>query len=119
MSSTSSVTSSTSSIDVSSILAAATGSSSAGIDVSSAVAAASYADRAIERVWQGEQTTLSSQASALTSIQTANQSLYNDFDSLNSLTGPLAARTATSSNTNVVTASVATGTTAATHTITV
>ncbi|MDR3735500.1 MAG: hypothetical protein P4L10_08200, partial [Acidobacteriaceae bacterium] len=60
---------STSSVDISSILAAAAGVSTSAIDVSSAVTAALYADRATERVWQAEQTTLASQTTALTAIQ--------------------------------------------------
>ncbi len=112
-------TTATSAVDVSSILAAIAGTSTPGIDVTSAVAAGLYADRAQERVWQSEQTTLTNQASALTSIQTATQALYTDFDNLNSLTGPLASRAATSSNTSAITASAATGTVAGTHTLTV
>ncbi len=97
-SATTSTASTSSATSVSSILAAIAGVSTPGIDVDAAVSAALYADRANERIWQAEQTTLSSQTSDLTSIQTATQSLYSDFDSLNSLTGPLASRSVTSSN---------------------
>jgi flagellar hook-associated protein 2 len=126
MSSTSAVNSaldstetSTSAINYSQILAASVGATTPGIDVTAAVAAAIYADRASERVWQGEVTTLSNQTTALTAIQTATTAVGNDLSALNSLTGPLSARTVTSSDSNDVTATAADGTTAGTHNIVV
>ena len=113
----SSTTSSTQSVSLSSMLAAESGTSTAGIDVTSAVAAAIYADRAPERVWQADVTTLSSQTTALTAIQTASESLATDLQNLNTLTGPLAARTVASSDSSVLTATAATGTKAGTHTV--
>lgn len=115
----SSSTSSNSAVSLSSMLAAETGASSAGIDVTSAVAAAIYADRAPERLWQADQTTLSSQTTALTAIQTATEAIQTDMQSLNTLTGPLAARTVTSSDSNDLTATAATGTASGTHTVVV
>jgi len=112
-------TTSTSTVDLSSILTASTGSSTAGIDVNAAVAAAIYAARAPERAWQADQTTLSSQTTALTSIQTATEAITKDLQSLNTLTGPLAARTVSSSASSYVTATAATGTTAGTHSVVV
>ena len=106
-------------ISISSILAATAGTSTPGIDVTSAVAAAIYADRAPERAWQADQTTLSSQTTALTSIQTATEALATDMQNLNSLTGPLAARTVTSSDSNDLAATAATGTVSGTHTVVV
>jgi flagellar hook-associated protein 2 len=106
-------------VSISSILAASAGQSSPGIDVTAAVAAAIYADRAPERAWQADQTTLTSQTTALTSIQTATEALATDMQSLNTLTGPLAARTVTSSNSNDLTATAATGTVTGTHTVVV
>jgi flagellar hook-associated protein 2 len=108
-----------SSINISSILAATVGANTPGIDVTSAVAAAIYADRAPERGWQADQATLSSQTTALTAIQTATQAVQNDMQALNTLGGPLAARTVTSSNSNIVSATAATGTVTGTHTIVV
>lgn len=93
--------SSTSGIDLSSLLQAATGATSAGIDVTSAVSAALYADRAPERQWQAQQSTITSQITALTGLQTALSSVSNDLDSLNDLSGPLAARAVSSSATQV------------------
>jgi flagellar hook-associated protein 2 len=80
------------------------------------VTAGIYAARAPERAWQADQTTLSSQTTALTSIQTATEALATDMQSLNTLTGPLAARTVTSSNSNDLSATAATGTVTGTHT---
>jgi len=120
--STSSIVSSattTPAINISSILAATTGATTPGIDVNSAVAAAIYADRAPERGWQADQATLTSQTTALTAIQTATQAVQNDLQTLNSLAGPLAARSVNSSNANIVSASAASGTAASTHTIVV
>ena len=111
--------SSTTSYDVSTILANISGSSSASIDVDSAVTAALYSLRAPERIWQSEQTTVQSQSTALTAIQTATQSLSSDFSALNSITGPLASRTVSSSNSYAVTASAAAGTVTGSHTITI
>src|ERR1700758_2124881 len=95
----SSATSSTdSAVNISSILAATTGATTPGIDVTAAVNAAIYAARAPERGWQADQATLTSQTNALTAIQTATQAVQNDMQALNSLTGPLAARSVASSN---------------------
>jgi flagellar hook-associated protein 2 len=115
----SSTTSSTTAYDVSSILAAVNNKSTTALDVTAAVAAGIYADRAPERLWQADQTTLTSQTTALTAIQTATKAIQTDMDSLNSLTGPLSQRTVTSSNTSEVTATAASGTVAGSHTVVV
>ena len=99
----------TSAIDLSTILQAATGAASEGIDVTAAVNAAVTAAEAPENAWESQQTTLQSQTIALTQIQTDVTSLDNDMQSLNSLTGPLAAATVTSSNSSIVTGSAAAG----------
>jgi len=106
-------------VSISSILGAAAGATTPGIDVTSAVAAAIYAARAPERGWQADQTTLTSQTTALTAMQAATEALGTDMQSLNTLTGPLAARTVTSSDTNYLTATAATGTVAGVHTVVV
>jgi len=115
----SSTTPTTPAINISSILAASSGTSTPGIDVTAAVAAAIFADRAPERGWQADQTTLTSQTTALTAIQTATAAIETDMQSLNTLTGPLAARTVASSNSNDVTATAANGTTLGNHTVVV
>ena len=108
-----------SSIDLSSILEAATGSSSSGIDVTSAVNSAVSAAEAPETAWESQQTTLQNQTSALTTIQTDVTSLDNDMQSLNSLIGPLSASAVTSSNSSIVTASAASGSATGTNLIVV
>jgi flagellar hook-associated protein 2 len=111
--------SSSSTIDLSSILQAATGSSSSGIDVAAAVTSAITAARAPETAWTTQLTTLQSQTSALTTIQTNTSALDNDLQYLNSIVGPLSARTISSSNSGIVSATAAVGTTAATHSVVV
>jgi flagellar hook-associated protein 2 len=109
VSSLNSLLSSTSGIDISSILEAATGSSSSGIDVTSAVNASVTAAQAPETNWENQQSTLQSQSDALTSLQTATTTLDNDVQALNSLTGPLSATLVSSSNSSLVTGSAASG----------
>jgi flagellar hook-associated protein 2 len=101
------------------ILAASTGESTPGIDVTAAVDAAIFADRAPERVWQGEITNLADQTTAMTAIQNATSTVNGDLETLNSLTGPLSARTVTSSNSDYVSATAASGTTAGTYSVVV
>lgn len=115
----SSTTQTNSAISLSNILASVAGATTPGIDVTAAVAAGIYADRAAERGWQADQVTLTSQTTALTAIQTATAALATDMQSLNTLAGPLAARTVTSSNPNDLTATAATGTAAGVHTVVV
>ena len=101
--------SSTSGIDISSILQAATGSSSSGIDVTAAVNASVTAAQAPEVNWENQQSTLQSQANALTQLQTSANTLDNDVQALNNLTGPLSASLVSSSNSSLVTGSAAPG----------
>lgn len=108
-----------SSVDLSSILEAALGASSPGLDVTAAVNAAVSAAEAPEQAWESQETTLQNQISALTAIQTDATNLDNDVQSLNSITGPLSARTVTSSNSNVVSASAASGTAMGNHVVVV
>jgi len=108
-------TSSSSSIDLSQILQAATGASSAGINITAAVNAAVTAAQAPETNWQNQEATLQSQATALNQLQTDTTNLDNDMQSLNNLTGPLSARTVSSSNSTIVSASAASGATVGNH----
>jgi flagellar hook-associated protein 2 len=110
---------SSSSIDLSSILEAAYGASSSGLDVTAAVNSAVTAARAPEQSWETQESTLQGQESALTQIQTDATNLDNDVQSLNSMTGPLSARAVTSSNSSVVSASAASGTTSGNHVVVV
>jgi len=115
----SSSTSTSSSIDLSSILQAATGSSSSGIDVTAAVNSAITAARAPETGWQNQQTALQNEASALSTLQTQTSNLDNDVVALGSLAGPLSARTVSSSNSSIVSASAAAGSASGTHVVVV
>jgi len=117
LSSTASTTSTNTAVSLSSMLASESGESTPGIDVTAAVNSAITADRAPETAWNNDITTLSSQTTALDAIQTATEALATDMQNLNTLTGPLAARTATSSNTSDLTATAATGTAAGVHTV--
>ncbi len=111
--------SSTSSIDLSSILQAAFGASSSGIDVTSAVNAALTAARQPETGWQHQLSVLQAQASDIKQVQTDVSSLDDSIQSFNSIVGPLSARTVSSSNSNVVTASAAAGSTPGSHVVVV
>lgn len=111
--------SSSSSIDLSSILEAAMGASSPGLDVTAAVNSAVTAAEAPEQSWESQEATIQNQVNALTQIQTDATNLDNDVQSLNSITGPLSARTVSSSNSNVVTAAAASGSTIGNHVVVV
>ena len=111
--------SSSSSIDLSSILEAALGASSPGLDVTAAVNSAVSAARAPEQAWQAQGATLQSQTSALNQLQSDASTLDDDMQALNSLSGPLTARTVSSSNSGVVTASAASGSTVGNHVVVV
>jgi len=100
---------STSAVDISDILEAATGASSAGIDVTSAVSASVTAAQAPETAWESQITSLQNQTTALTALQTDATNLDNDVLALNSLTGPISATTVTSSNPSILTATAASG----------
>jgi flagellar hook-associated protein 2 len=110
---------SSSSLDLSSILQAAYGAYSPGIDVASAVSSAVTAARAPETAWQNQEYSVQSQISALQQIQSEASNLDNDMQALNSITGALSARTVTSSNSNIVTASAASGSSSGNHVVVV
>ena len=100
-----------------SVLSALGGST--GIDVTTAVNDILYADRAPERAWQAQQTTLSAQATALHQIVNESSSLTDALNALQSTNGALSAATATSSNSSVLTAIAASGTPASNHLVVV
>jgi flagellar hook-associated protein 2 len=110
---------SSSGINLSEILEAATGASSPGIDVNAAVSAAVTAAEAPEQAWESQQTTLQNQTSALDSIQTDATNLDNDMQALNNLTGPLTAASVSSSNSSIVTGSAASGSTSGNNVVVV
>jgi flagellar hook-associated protein 2 len=113
----SSSSSSNSSIDISSILEAALGASSSGIDVTAAVNSAVTAAEQPEQAWQTQLTSLQSQTTAINQIQTDVTNLDNDVQAFNSVTGPLSAATVASSNSGVVSATAASGSTQANHVV--
>jgi flagellar hook-associated protein 2 len=106
-------------INISSILEAAFGAASPGIDVTSAVNAAITAAEAPEQGWLNQESTLESQISALDQIQNDATNLDNDVQSLNSVTGPFSAMTVNSSDSSVVSANAASGTTPGNHVVVV
>jgi flagellar hook-associated protein 2 len=110
---------SSSGVDISQILEAALGASSPGIDVTAAVNSAVTAAEAPETAWENQEATLQSQISALDQIQNDASNLDNDVQALNSVTGPLSAMTVNSSNSNVVSASAASGSTQGNHVVVV
>lgn len=114
-----SATATNTAVSLSSMLAAETGESTPGIDVTAAVNAAITADRAPETAWNADITTLSSQTTALDAIQTATEALATDMQNLNTLTGPFAATTVTSSDPTDLSATAATGTASGVHTVVV
>jgi flagellar hook-associated protein 2 len=100
---------SSNSIDLSQILEAAMGASSPGIDVNEAVSAAITAAEAPEKNWETQESSLQSQSSALSQLQSYAENLDSDMQSFNSLIGPLSAANVTSSNSSVVTGTAASG----------
>ena len=115
----SSASSSSSSIDISSILAAAEGASTPGIDVTAAVNAAITAARAPETGWQNQETTFQSQTTALNTLQTDATNLDNDVQTLNTIDGPLSAMTVSSSDSSVVSGTAASASTPGDHDVVV
>jgi flagellar hook-associated protein 2 len=105
--------------DLSSILEAALGASSPGLDVTAAVNSAVTAAQAPEQAWENQLSTLQNQSTAINQLQTDVSNLDNDVQGLNSITGPLSAMTVSSSNSGVVTAAAAPGSTAGNHVVVV
>jgi flagellar hook-associated protein 2 len=104
---------------VNAILNSATNTSGSGIDVTSTVDAILELDAVPEENLQNQVTTLNSQTSALQTIENDLASLQTAVQALNDPLGAFSADTVTSSNNDVVSATAANGTTAASHTITV
>jgi flagellar hook-associated protein 2 len=92
---------------------------STGIDVTSEVNTILYADRAPERGWQAQQTTLANQTSAINQLETEASSLSDSLNALSAIDGVLASATATSSNSSLLTATAAGGTAASNHSVTI
>jgi flagellar hook-associated protein 2 len=99
------------------ITSAANGSSS--FNAQQYVASIISAESAPEQLMQQQVSTLSSQASALSTINTQLMSLQNAVFALNDFQGALAAKVANSSDTSVATATATSLATAGSHTLTV
>ncbi|HVM91874.1 MAG TPA: flagellar filament capping protein FliD [Terriglobales bacterium] len=109
---------SSSSIDLSSILSAL-GSSSSGINVAVAVAQEIALESQPMQVWEQEQTNLQNQTSDIQGIESDISGLQSALTALNDPLGSLAAMTANSSNSNIVTASASAGAVSGTHMVVV
>ncbi|MFZ0478553.1 MAG: flagellar filament capping protein FliD, partial [Terriglobales bacterium] len=105
-----------SSVNLSSILTAL-GSSSSGIDVESAVEQALSAESGPLTGWANQQSTLQTQTSDINSIESDITTLENSLQALSNPAGVMSSMTATSSDSNIVSASAAAGTDAGTHVI--
>ncbi|MGB8011377.1 MAG: flagellar filament capping protein FliD [Terriglobales bacterium] len=110
--------SSTSGINLSSILAAL-GSSSSGINVTEAVDSAIAAMSAPMNEWQSEQSALATKTSDLNQIQTDVNALETSLSALQDSSGALASLTATSSDNAVVNATASAGAAVGTHVVVV
>jgi flagellar hook-associated protein 2 len=120
MSSVGSATSSSSSgIDLSSLLEVATGSSSEGLNVTAAVSAAITAARAPEVQWQAQQATITTQGNDLSTLNGQVTTLENDLAALNSFSGAFSTLSATSSDPSIATANATLGAAAGTHVVNV
>jgi flagellar hook-associated protein 2 len=104
---------------VNAILNSATNTAGSGIDVTSTVDAILELDAAPEVNLQNQVTALSSQTSALQTIENDLKSLQTAVQALNDPVGAFSAVTVTSSNNNVVSATAANGTAAGSHSIAV
>ena len=90
-----------------------------GINVQSVVAQIIAADSTPMTLMQNQQSTFSSQTSALQNISSLLDTLQSSVQALSDINSPIEAQVATSSNTNVLTATASNIATPGTHTITV
>ncbi len=88
-----------------------------GIDVTSVVDQILYAERAPERLWQQQQVQLSTQATALSSLDSSLQALSDKANALRDLFGALTAKIAQSSDPAVLTAQATSFAASGVHTI--
>ena len=110
---------STTGINLASLGLGSSTSSSSGNDVTAVVDQILYADRAPERLWQAQQATLTSQAGALTSINTDLSDLSTKLNSLKDSFGVVSGKSVTSSNSGILTASAQNNAISGNHTIVV
>lgn len=110
---------SSSSLDISSILQALTGSSSTGLNVSALVTAAATAARTPETNWKTQQATLTAESSLLGQVNSLSSTLYDDIQKLATPDGVMTSLSASSSDYSVASVSVSSGAVTGTHTINV
>ena len=90
-----------------------------GIDVGTIVDELMQVERQPETVWQNEQSTISSQVSALTTMNTQLSTINTDVDNLKDILGPLSQMSTASSDDSLVSASADNTAVAGTHTVVV
>jgi len=100
-------------------LSSVSASSASGIDVVAFVEQVLYAERAPVRLLQTQQTQFNSQASALRDLTTKLLDLQTKVNALNDVSGSFNAKSATSSDPTVLTATATATAIAATHTVVV
>lgn len=111
---------STSSLNLSSLgLNSSTATSGSGIDVTAVVTQIIDSERGPEQLWQQQQTESESESSALNTMNARLTSLSDKVTALNDFFGVLASKTATSSQSNILTASASTSATSGNHLIVV
>src|SRR5215470_1274619 len=90
-----------------------------GIDVNAVVSQILDADRAPERVWQAQQSSLGLQSAALNTISTDLADLQTKVNALKDVSGALTSKTASSSQPAILTASAQSSAISSNHLITV
>jgi flagellar hook-associated protein 2 len=111
---------STSGLNLSSLgLTSSTATSGSGIDVTSVVNQIINSARGPEQIWQQQQSESQSESSALSSMNTSLTTLSDKVTALNDFFGVLAAKTATSSQPSILTASTSSSAAAGNHLIVV
>src|SRR6266550_5234608 len=90
-----------------------------GIDVTAVVNSILDAARGPERLWQQQQSALSSQTSALNALNSSLNALQTAMYALSDATGVIAANNATSSQNGILTATAQSGASAGTHQVVV
>ncbi len=90
-----------------------------GIDVGTVVSELMEVERQPETQWQNEQTTINSQVSALTTMNSQMTSLYDSVNNLKDIMGAFSQKTTGSSDDSIVSASADNTAVAGTHTVVV
>jgi flagellar hook-associated protein 2 len=111
---------SSSSLNLSSLgLTSSSATSGSGIDVTSVVNQIIESERGPEQIWQQQRTQSQSESTVLSSMNTSLTSLSDKVTALNDFFGVLASKTATSSQTSILTASASSSAVSGNHLIVV